>query len=152
MGIKVTLSGLDDDIAAIAQYKESVVRGAMDDIIEYLVTASPVDTGAYIESHTIKSNNTRGRGRDSSKRKRGSGGEANRELAMNQLLEDVEKLDFNSDKFVIRNDSKHSVFVEFGTAKVKAYNIYEGISAVQFSGKEKKAYGKQYDKYYKGRV
>jgi len=143
MGVKVTLSGFQEEADAINSFQEAVIRGALDEVIEYLATASPVDTGAYIESHSIKSNNTRGRGYDSKRRKRGSGGDQNREIALNQLLGDVEKLDFESDTITVRNDSPHAVFVEYK----HGYYIYEGLGALQFSG-EPKGYGKNYERYY----
>lgn len=152
MTVKMTLTGLDEDLVKIAGFREGAIRGALEEVKDYLLESSPIDTGAYIESHTIKSNNTRGRGRDSKRRERDSGWPESYNIAEAQLTQDIDNLNFESDTYVIRNDSPHAVFVEYGTANVPAYAIITNIAAIQFSGQVVTASGENYEKYYKGIV
>lgn len=152
MTVKATLTGFKELELEIAGAREGAIRGALEEVVDYLLESSPIDTGAYIESHTIKSNNTRGRARDSKRRERGSGWPESYNIAQAQLESDLDNLDYESDTFVVRNDSPHAVFVEYGTANVPAYGVISNISALQFSGKVVTASGKNYEKYYKGNI
>lgn len=149
MTVKVTLTGFQQLQREIEESREGAIRGALEEVVDYLLESSPIDTGAYIESHTIKSNTSRGRSRDSKRRERGSGWPESYNIAQAQLESDLDNLDYESDLFVVRNDSPHAVFVEYGTSNVPAYGVISNISAIQFSGKIVKASGQNYEKYYK---
>lgn len=123
--MKVKITGLQEDIEALDEFKEAALEDFFYQAIDKLIEISPVDTGAYIESHTLKSNNTRGRGRSSSAGYRVKGG-GDPEVARELLYGDLANLDFDSEIFVIRNDAPHATDVEYGGPRWKrpGYEVY----------------------------
>ena len=107
---KTKLTGtFEDIIEGIDSLKEDAIREMLTQAIDYLVLNSPVDTGAYIESHTLSNTAGAPRDRKAKGRKRYSG---DREVARALLMQDLNKLDLTKDIFNIRNNSAHASIVE----------------------------------------
>ena len=107
---KTKLTGtFEDIIEGIDSLKEDAIREMLTQAIDFLVLESPVDTGAYIESHTLSNTAGAPRSRKAKGRKRYSG---DREVARSLLMEDLNKLDLTKDIFNIRNNSAHASIVE----------------------------------------
>jgi len=107
---KTKLTGTFEDlIEGVDALKEDAIREMLTQAIDYLVLNSPVDTGAYIESHTLSNTAGAPRSRSARGRKRKSG---NPSIAREQLMSDLGKLDLTKDIFNIRNNSPHASIVE----------------------------------------
>ena len=111
MSVKLTGS-IEEVIQKIEASADEAVRALLSEAVDYLIINSPLDTGAYLESHTISNTAGRPRSQRSSKRKRGSGGSANMDKARAQLEGDVLKLNVGGEVFNIRNNSPHANIVE----------------------------------------
>ena len=107
---KTKLTGtFEEIIEGFDSLREDAIREMLTQAIEYLVLNSPVDTGAYIESHTLSNTAGAPRRRKAKGRKRYSG---DREVARALLMQDLNKLDLTKDIFNIRNNSAHASIVE----------------------------------------
>lgn len=93
---------------------ESVLRSKLLAIAETAVGFSPVDTGAYVTSHSIKpSGSSYGRGVSSRRKPPRQEAEAKAE-SMDNLRGDISAMDVNDMKKVtLRNDSPHAQAVEY---------------------------------------
>jgi hypothetical protein len=107
---KTKLTGTFEEVLSdLDNITEDAVRDMLVQSIEFLVLESPVDTGAYIESHTLS--NTAGAPRSRSARgRKGKSGKPS--VAREQLMSDLGKLDLTKDVFNIRNNSPHASIVE----------------------------------------
>jgi len=101
---------------------EDAVGRKLMDIAETIINFSPVDTGAYVTSHSVKSNtSSRGRGK-SSKGKPKADKAAKKSEGLNNLMKDINALDLSfAQRFTFRNDSPHAQVVD------RKYNIYGAI-------------------------
>lgn len=90
---------------------------------------SPVYSGAYIESFSIKPRGAGGgRMKLQSARKKSTNPQAHRDLARDNLYADIEALGKGLiDGFVLRNRSKHSRAVEDGLGKTPAYKVFSRV-------------------------
>jgi hypothetical protein len=90
---------------------------------------SPVYSGAYIESFSIKPRGSGGgRMKLQSARKKSTNPQAHRDLARDNLYTDIEALGKGLiDGFVLRNRSKHSRAVEDGLGKTPAYKVFARV-------------------------
>ena len=93
---------------------EDLVRNKITAIARTAVDLSPVDTGAYVTSHSIQSNSgTYGRGYSSSNKPKANPADAKAE-AMETLLSDIARLDLSeTSKITLRNDSPNAQVVEY---------------------------------------
>lgn len=94
---------------------EDRARNRLLEIAQSLVEYSPVDTGAYVTSHTAKANNTRSRGRSrSSKGKPQFQNKQDKQFeGYQQLASDIRAFDMEDlSKVTFRNDSPHARLVE----------------------------------------
>ncbi|NIR87757.1 hypothetical protein GWO13_09465 [Candidatus Bathyarchaeota archaeon] len=117
MSIQATVKinkSLDKKLALLQQSAEDIVRDKLVDIAQTAVTASPVDTGAYVTSHSFQTNtSSRGRGKSSANKPRGQDPQAMRQEGLNNLVQDINQLDLsNISKITLRNDSPHAQAVE----------------------------------------
>lgn len=97
---------------------------------EFIVQASPDDTGAYILSHSIgRSGNI---GRAISSRGRESAPNTHRQQALDGLLSQVQSLPQNSTRVWIGNNAPHVNSVEFGGPNWRrgGYYVYEQLRSV----------------------
>jgi hypothetical protein len=90
---------------------------------------SPVYSGAYIESFSIKPRGAGGgRMKSSDIREKSTNPQAHRDLARDNLYADIESLGKGLiDGFVLRNRSKHSRAVEDGLGKTPAYKVFARV-------------------------
>tara|TARA_R110002153_G_scaffold43651_1_gene123536 strand:- start:298 stop:717 length:420 start_codon:yes stop_codon:yes gene_type:complete len=126
---KTKLTGtFEDIIEGIDSLKEDAIREMLTQAIDFLVLESPVDTGAYIESHTLSNTAGAPRSRSARGRKRGSGNPA---IAKEQLLSDLSKLDLTKDIFNIRNNSPHASIVENNPRQnISKSHVYQRLANV----------------------
>lgn len=118
MSTQVTIKGLnvlDETKLLIGQMAEDLVRDKLISIAQTAITASPVDTGAYVTSHSFKTNTTsRGRGKSSDNKPRGQDPSTKRQEGFDNLMSDIAGLDLEGmSKITLRNDSPHAQAVEY---------------------------------------
>lgn len=121
MAIQATIkinNSLKGKIEQAEKLAEEAVKRKLEAIATDVVRFSPVDTGAYVTSHSFKSNtSSRGRGKTSDNKPRGQSGSAKRQEGLSNLLSDIEALDLEGmQKITLRNDSSHAQIVERGQA------------------------------------
>jgi hypothetical protein len=117
MGIQATIKvnqSLQGKLDKIEKIAEEAVKEKLQNIASDVVKFSPVDTGAYITSHSFKTNSSSGgRSRTSNNKPRGQNPSSFRQIAYAQLMADIAELDFKSlQKITLRNDSPHARIVE----------------------------------------
>lgn len=108
------------------------IEGQLDDVkilflqkvAQTLVDLSPVDTGAYITSHTITGSSGNGRARTSRGKPRGQDHGAKVGEALGQLMGDIAGLPKKDSKTYIANRSPHARYVETGTVRIQASEVY----------------------------
>lgn len=113
------LKGIESDLELV---RTEFLKG----MAEELVSRSPVDTGAYITSHSITTTSGAGRMRSSEGKPRQQSGPAKREEALGQLLGDIAALPPEATKVYLNNRSPHNKSVEFGgyNWKTTPYLVY----------------------------
>lgn len=125
--IKFDKAALDQKMLLLEQTVESKIKDRLIDMAQFIVTRSPVDTGAYVTSHSLKTNRSRGRGKTSRNKPRAANPQAKREEGLQNLLDDINKVDLmNTTKIIFRNDSPHAQAVENGGPgwKTPGYKVY----------------------------
>ena len=108
-----SFSKLDGAIDAAAEKK---VRGVAEAIVDYAVSISPVDTGAYVESFSVVPRGAGGgRMRSSNGRAKAPNPIAVQEQEAARLKSDLDNIDIvESGGFVLRNRAPHANRVETG--------------------------------------
>lgn len=139
MAKQVTLKAVKDRINQVAA---SELEDRLQNISNYAVVISPVDTGAYVESFSMgRAGFGGGRSRKSEARstgvKKGAGGanpDTFREVARGQLYEDIEGMNIaqmiesGDVKFTLRNRAPHANDVENGENWQKdGYHVFAKI-------------------------
>jgi hypothetical protein len=110
----------------------------LEKMAEKAIMASPVDTGAYVESFTVTTISGGGRSRSSHGRPRGQNVEAKKEEAFNQVLGDIAVLPLDVTKVYLTNKAPHAPSVEgyhgvFAEVRnVASYLLDEAVSEVRF--------------------
>jgi len=119
----VKLEGtFEEVIGKIEALPSKVVYDLLSESVDFLINKSPVDTGAYIESHALSSGGSKTRSVSPKGRKKGSG---NRAKAKEQLEGDLAELDFSQNTFVLNNHSAHAHIVENNPrGTIKSPHIY----------------------------
>lgn len=108
------------------------IEGQLDDvktlflqkIAQTLISHSPVDTGAYITSHSITGRSGNGRSRTSHGKPRRQDRSAKGAEALDQLMGDIAGLSKDETKTFIANRSPHAKYVESGTATIEPRLVY----------------------------
>jgi len=118
MSIQATLKvnpSLKQKMRMVEQQTEDLIRNKLKAIATTAVQYSPVDTGAYVTSHSLQAgSNTYGRGYSSSGKPRGQDDRVKKAEALDNLMSDIAKLDLEGMKKVtLRNDSPHAQTVEY---------------------------------------
>lgn len=115
---QITLQAIKDRIEAVAA---SEVQKRLQEIGDYAIDVSPVDTGAYVESFSIvKAGAGGGRSRTSKGKPRQQNPEAKKQQAKEQIAQDVAALNLKEDmaaaqtKYTLRNRAPHAKMVEDG--------------------------------------
>lgn len=124
MGIQATIKvnqSLQGKLDSLEKKAEEIVRDKLERIASDVVKLSPVDTGAYITSHSFKTNSSSGgRSRTSNNKPRGQNPSTFRQIAYSQLMSDIAEIDFKTlQKITLRNDSPHARIVEGGIQGTK---------------------------------
>lgn len=118
MSIQATLKvnpSLKQKMRMVEDQVEDLVRKKLTAIAQTTVDLSPVDTGAYVTSHSFKTNtSSRGRGKSSANKPRGQNPETKRREGLDNLIYDINSLDLKTlKKVTLRNDSPHAQDVEY---------------------------------------
>lgn len=122
MSIQATIKvnpSLKQKMRMVEDQVEDLVRKKLTAIAQTTVDLSPVDTGAYVTSHSLQANSgTYGRGKSSankpSLRNNQTAQQAKKDEGFDNLMEDISRLDLEGMKKVtLRNDSPHAQAVEY---------------------------------------
>ena len=133
MAKQITLQGVVDKINGAAG---SAIKKRLEEMSDYAVDISPVDTGAYVESFSmVKAGQGGGRSRTSKGRPRQQNPEAKKQVAKEQLASDIAKFNVAEDlatgqtKYTLRNRAPHANTVEDGEswAKREGYFVFTKI-------------------------
>lgn len=129
MAVQATLKvnpSLKQKMELIEQKAEDLVRNKLFDIAQTAVSLSPVDTGAYVTSHSFKTNtSSRGRGKSSRNKPKKQNQQSMRQEGLDNLVQDINALDLSdTPRITLRNDSPHSQAVEYGGPNWKRQGYY----------------------------
>ena len=134
MSIQATIkinSSFNQKMNKLDETVEDAVYNKLFDIAQTTVDLSPVDTGAYVTSHSFQTNtSSRGRGKSSRNKPRKQNKQAMRQEGLNNLVQDINALDLSStEKITLRNDSPHARVVEYGgpNSKIQPYGVYTQV-------------------------
>tara|TARA_R100001377_G_scaffold43808_2_gene24873 strand:+ start:13870 stop:14313 length:444 start_codon:yes stop_codon:yes gene_type:complete len=111
MSVKLT-GTLEDVIGNLGDVRNLAVHEMFSQAIDFLVLNSPVDTGAYIESHSLSNTAGRPRQKQAKGRPREQPAPMKQAIARENLESDLAKLDLTKDVFNLRNNSLHAHIVE----------------------------------------
>jgi len=112
--VKFNKSALDKKLLLAEQTVEEKVKDQLTDIAQFATSRSPVDTGAYVTSFSVKHSYSSGRSRTSNNKPRGQSPEAKRQEGLSQLVADIETLKpLENDLIVLSNGSPHANEVEY---------------------------------------
>ncbi len=119
----------------IKQAQEQAIRDRLTDIAQFVTSISPVDTGAYVTSFSIKRAGAGGgRSRSSENKPRNQNPETKKQEAYGQLLTDIEALNISdmiengNVRITLRNRSPHARDVEDGANwRSSGYHVFARI-------------------------
>jgi hypothetical protein len=114
---------------------EEQIENRLEDIADYATRISPVDTGAYVTSFSIKrAGQGGGRSRTSENKPRNQNPEQKRQEAYGQLLGDIQALNVSdmleqgNVKITLRNRSPHARDVEDGANwRSSGYHVFARV-------------------------
>ena len=129
MAIQATLKvnpSLKQKMRLVEDTVEDLVRNKLFAIAETTVSLSPVDTGAYVTSHSFKTNtSSRGRGKSSRNKPKKQNQQSMRQEGLDNLVQDINALDLSdTSRITLRNDSPHAQAVEYGGPNWKRQGYY----------------------------
>lgn len=136
MSIKVRVNekSISAKLSKLEEMAEGKVKDRLEDIAWSIVKWSPVDTGAYILSHSlVPSGFGGGRKRTSKNKPRNQDEGVYRAEAMQQLKADIEALDLKeTSSALFRNRAEHAPKVETGEAwtNTDGYWVYTKVGDV----------------------
>ena len=95
------------------------------EIAKQVTDISPVDTGAYVTSHSFKTRaDSSGRSRSSKGKPRQQNPEGKKQEGFDQLVDDINNINVaEAEKITLRNDSPHAQIVE----NKHGYFVYQRI-------------------------
>jgi len=112
--VKFDAGGFSDKMKLLEQTAEERAKDKLIDIAQFATSRSPVDTGAYVTSFSMKHSYSSGRSRTSNNKPRGQSPDAKRQEGLSQLLVDIETLrPLENDLIVLSNGSPHANEVEY---------------------------------------
>jgi len=115
--VRINKAQIDKKLKGLEQVVEDRFKDDLTEMAQFAVNISPVDTGAYVTSFSIKPSYSSGRGRTSRNKPTGQSDTAKRSEAMGQLLSDIEKISpLDQPLVVLSNGSPHALSVERGSA------------------------------------
>ena len=132
MSIQTTFTNLKGRINDLAEEK---IEEKLEDLADYTVRISPVDTGAYVNSFSIKrSGQGGGRRKTPDNKDPALDPEEERANSKSELLSDVEALNISDMleqgdvRFILRNRSPHATDVENGDSwPSSGYHVFARI-------------------------
>jgi|SRR6056297_421257 len=114
MKAKVNIAGVKKKMQLLEQKAEEEVKDQLIDIAQFATTRSPVDTGAYVTSFSMKHSYSSGRGKTSHNKPRGQDPQAKRSDGLSQLVGDIQALEpLENPLVVLSNGSPHASDVEY---------------------------------------
>lgn len=130
--VQATFKAIKDKIEVVTAEQ---VEERLEYVANYAVAVSPVDTGAYVESFSLgRSGFSGGRMKKSDARAKSVNPEATRQVARNNLYQDIQGLDIKqmletgNAKFTLRNRAPHARDVENGENWDKdGYHVFRKI-------------------------
>lgn len=114
----------------LGQTAEERAKDQLVDIAQFAVARSPVDTGSYVTSFSLKNSYSSGRGRTSKNKPRNQDPQAKRQEGLSQLLQDIEGLNPLEDNLIVlSNGSPHARLVETGEvwSRTPGYAVFAQI-------------------------
>jgi hypothetical protein len=132
MSVQATFDRLKGRLNDMA---EEQIENRLEDIADYATRISPVDTGAYVTSFSIKrAGQGGGRSRSSENKPRNQNPEQKRQEAYGQLLGDIQALNVSdmleqgNVKITLRNRSPHARDVEDGANwRSSGYHVFARV-------------------------
>jgi len=132
MSVQATFDRLKGRLNDMA---EEQIENRLEDIADYATRISPVDTGAYVTSFSIKrAGQGGGRSRTSKNKPRNQNPEQKRQEAYGQLLGDIQALNVSdmleqgNVKITLRNRSPHARDVEDGANwRSSGYHVFARV-------------------------
>jgi len=132
MSVQATMSRLKGRISDLAEEK---IEERLEDLADYATRISPVDTGAYVTSFSIKRAGAGGgRSRSSENKPRNQNPETKKQEAYGQLLTDIQALNISdmiengNVRITLRNRSPHARDVEDGANwRSSGYHVFARI-------------------------
>jgi len=114
MKAKVNIAGVKKKMQLLEQKAEEEVKDQLIDVAQFATTRSPVDTGAYVTSFSMKHSYSSGRGKTSHNKPRGQDPQAKRSDGLSQLVGDIQALEpLENPLVVLSNGSPHASDVEY---------------------------------------
>lgn len=132
MSVQATMSRLKGRLNDLAEEK---IEERLEDLADYATRISPVDTGAYVTSFSIKrAGDGGGRRRSSENKPRNQNPETKRAEAYGQLVTDIQALNISdmiengNVRITLRNRSPHARDVEDGSNwRSSGYHVFSRI-------------------------
>jgi len=132
MSVQATFDRLKGRLNDMA---EEQIENRLEDIADYATRISPVDTGAYVTSFSIKrAGQGGGRSRTSKNKPRNQNPEQKRQEAYGQLLGDIQALNVSdmleqgNVRITLRNRSPHARDVEDGANwRSSGYHVFARV-------------------------
>jgi hypothetical protein len=132
MSVQATMSRLKGRLNDLAEEK---IEERLEDLADYATRISPVDTGAYVTSFSIKRGGASGgRSRSSENKPRNQNPEVKKQEAYGQLLTDIQALNISdmiengNVRITLRNRSPHARDVEDGANwRSSGYHVFARI-------------------------
>jgi|SRR5210317_676338 hypothetical protein len=132
MSVQATMSRLKGRLNDLAEEK---IEERLEDLADYATRISPVDTGAYVTSFSIKRAGAGGgRSRSSENKPRNQNPETKKQEAYGQLLTDIQALNISdmiengNVRITLRNRSPHARDVEDGANwRSSGYHVFARI-------------------------
>lgn len=132
MSVQATMSRLKGRLNDMA---EEAIEERLEDLADYATRISPVDTGAYVTSFSIKRGGQGGgRSRSSENKPRNQNPETKRAEAYGQLVTDIQALNISdmiengNVRITLRNRSPHARDVEDGSNwRSSGYHVFSRI-------------------------
>ncbi len=117
--VRINKAQIDKKLKGLEQVVEDRFKDELTEMARFVTMApdvSPVDTGAYVTSFSIKPSYSSGRGRTSRNKPTGQNDTAKRNEGFAQLMSDIEKLEpMEQPLVVLSNGSPHALSVERGS-------------------------------------
>ena len=112
--VSVNKRSVSGKLEKLQQLAEDHVKNELRKVADSLVEASPVDTGAYVTSHSFQPTGGRGgRSRSSANKPRQQDASVKKEEARAQLYSDIEGAEVSSSRAgIFRNRAPHATKVE----------------------------------------